>query len=140
MQVVGGFKVHLHGPAHEYRRGLGLFPQKSRHAAALVVLDELAGELLLQPLALFAAGQQQIAFHLHKPRRHFYKGAGAFRVGVGLRHGLRILVDELQDGNIVQVHLVFGHERQKQFQRAVEIFQMEGQFSCHAHTTVPMLE
>ena len=77
------------------------------HPAALVVLDELAGELLLHPLALGAPGQQQIALHLHEVSCHLDEGAG--NVGVcGLRglHGAGVLVDELEDGDVVQVHLV----------------------------------
>ena len=87
--------------------------QQSRHAAALVVLDELTGEFLLHALALFAAGQQQKAFHLHQMRRHFNEGAGCLGIGVSLLHGAGVLVDQLQDGDIVQVHLMLGHQSQQ---------------------------
>ena len=113
VQRIGVVPLHLHGTAHEYRGSLPFCAQQSRHAAALVVLDQLTGELLLHALALFAAGQQQKAFHLHQMRRHFNEGAGGLGVGVGLLHSAGVLVDELQNGNIVQVHLMFGHQRQQ---------------------------
>ena len=103
----------FHGAAHEYRGSLPFCAQQSRHAAALVVLDQLAGEFLFHALALFAAGQQQKAFHLHQMRRHLNEGAGGLGVGVGLLHGAGVLVDQLQDGDIVQVHLMLGHQRQQ---------------------------
>ena len=95
--------------------GLGLSggAERGRHPAALVVLDQLAGELLLHALALFAAGQKQVAFHLHQPRGHLDEGAGGFRVRVGPRHRGGVLVDQLQNGDVVQVHLMFGHKRQQ---------------------------
>ena len=113
VQVVGGVELHLHGRAHEHRGGLGFFAQQRSHAAALVVLDQLAGELLLHALAFFAAGQQQVAFHLHQPRGHFNESTGGFRVRVGLLHGAGVLIDQFQNGDVVQVHLMFGHKRQQ---------------------------
>ena len=113
VQRVGVVPLHLHGTAHEHRGSLPFCAQQSRHAAALVVLDELAGELLLHALALFAAGQQQKAFHLHQMRRHLNEGAGGFGVRVGLIHSAGVLVDELQDGDVVQIHFMFGHHRQQ---------------------------
>ena len=113
VQVVGVIELHLHGRTHKNRRSFGLLAQKRSHAAALVVLDQLAGELLLEPLALFAAGQKQVAFHLHQPRGHLDEGAGGFRVRVGPRHRGGVLVDQLQNGDVVQVHLMFGHKRQQ---------------------------
>ena len=54
----------------------------------------------------------------------------------GLRglHGAGVLVDELEDGDVVQVHLVLRHQRQQQFQRAFELFQMEGKLLRHQIT------
>jgi len=93
------------------RRGGGA--ERGRHPAALVVLDELTGEFLFHALTLFAAGQQQKAFHLHQMRRHLNEGAGGLGVGVGLLHGAGVLVDELQNRDIMQVHFMFGHQRQQ---------------------------
>ena len=113
MQCVGVIPLHFHGTAHEYRSSLPFCAQQSRHAAALVVLDELTGEFLLHALALFAAGQQQKAFHFHQMRRHLNEGAGGLGVRVGLLHGAGVLVDQLQDGDIMQVHFMFGHQSQQ---------------------------
>lgn len=113
VQCVGVIPLHFHGTAHEYRGSLPFCAQQSRHAAALVVLDELTGEFLLHALALFAAGQQQKAFHLHQMRRHFNEGAGGLGVRVSLLHGAGVLVDQLQDGDIMQVHFMFGHQSQQ---------------------------
>ena len=113
VQCVGVIPLHFHGAAHEYRGSLPFCAQQSRHAAALVVLDELTGEFLLHALALFAAGQQQKAFHLHQMRRHLNEGAGSLGVGVGLLHGAGVLVDELQNRDIMQVHFMFGHQSQQ---------------------------
>ena len=121
--------------ADEGRRRLRSGAEGRGHPAALVVLDELAGELLLHPLALGAPGQQQIALHLHQMRRHLDEGAGRLRVGSGVRrHGAGVLVDEFQNGDVVQVHLVLLHQRQQQFQRAFELFQMEGKLLRHQIT------
>ena len=62
---------------------------------------------------LFAAGQQQKAFHFHQMRRHFNEGAGGLGVRVSLLHGAGVLVDQLQDGDIMQVHFMFGHQSQQ---------------------------
>ena len=113
VQRVGVVPLHFHGTAHEHRGGFSFCAQQSRHAAALVVLDKLTGELLLHALALFAAGQQQKAFHFHQMRCHLNEGAGGLGIGVGLLHGAGVLVDELQNGDIVQVHFMFGHQRQQ---------------------------
>ena len=113
VQCVGVIPLHFHGTAHEHRGGFSFCAQQSRHAAALVVLDELTGEFLLHALALFAAGQQQKAFHLHQMRRHFNEGAGGLGVRVSLLHGAGVLVDQLQDGDIMQVHFMFGHQSQQ---------------------------
>jgi hypothetical protein len=113
VQRVGVVQLHLHGTAHEYRGSFPFCAQQSRHVAALVVLDELTGEFLFHALALFAAGQQQKAFHLHQMRRHLNEGAGSLGVGVGLLHGTGVLVDELQNGDVVQIHLMLGHQRQQ---------------------------
>ena len=113
VQRVGVVQLHLHRTAHEHRGGFSFCAQQSRHAAALVVLDQLTGEFLLHALALFAAGQKQVAFHLHQPRGHLDEGAGGFRVRVGPRHRGGVLVDQLQNGDVVQVHFMFGHQRQQ---------------------------
>ena len=113
VQGIGVVPLHLHRLPHEHRCLLPFCPQQSGHTAALVVLDELTGKLLLEPLALFAAGQKQVALHLHQPRSHFNKSAGGFRVGVCLLHRAGILIDQLQNGDVVQVHLMFGHKRQQ---------------------------
>ena len=103
----------LHRLSDEGGRRLRRGAEGRGHPAALVVLDELAGELLLHPLALFTAGQQQIALHLHQMGRHLDKGAGGLRVRVGLLHRAGVLVDQFQNGDIVQVHLMFGHKSQQ---------------------------
>jgi len=113
VQVIGGIELHFCRRAHEHRRGLRFFAQQRGHTAALVVLDELTGKLLFEPLALFAAGQKQVALHFHKPRSHFNKSAGGFRVGVCLLHRAGVLIDQLQNGDVVQIHLMFGHKCQQ---------------------------
>ena len=114
VQIVGVLPLHCHGRAHEGRVLRRLFPQKRGQAAALVVFDQLAGEFLLHPLARFTAGQQQTAFHLHQMRRHLDEGTCPLRVGLlVLLHRAGVLVDQLQDGDVVQIHLMFGHKRQQ---------------------------
>ena len=113
VQGIGVVPLHLHRLPHEHRCLLPFCPQQSGHTAALVVLDELAGEFLLHPLTLFAAGQQQIALHLHQMGRHLDKGTGGLRVRVGLLHRAGVLVDQFQNGDVVQVHLMFGHKSQQ---------------------------
>ena len=113
-EVVGVVLLHFQRSPDEDRGLLPFCAQCPGHPAALVVLDELAGEFLFHPLALFAAGQQQIALHLHQMRRHLDEGAGRLRVGSGVRrHGAGVLVDQLQDGDIMQVHFMFGHQSQQ---------------------------
>ena len=132
-EVVGVVLLHFQRSPDEDRGLLPFCAQRPGHPAALVVLDELAGQFLFHPLALFAAGQQQIALHLHQMRRHLDEGAGRLRVGSGVRrHRAGVLVDEFQNGDVVQVHLVLLHQRQQQFQRAFEVRQMEGQLFCHS--------
>ena len=121
--------------ADEGGRRLGGGAERGRHPAALVVLDELAGQLLLHPLTLGAAGQQQVALHLHKVGRHLDKGAGNVRVhGLCGLHGAGVLVDQRKDGDVVQVHLVLRHQRQKQLQRPLELLQMKGKLLRHQIT------
>ena len=112
-QVIGVVPLHLQGRADEDRGCFGFFPQLGSHPAALVVFDQPPGKLLLHPLTLFAAGQQQIALHLHQMGRHLDKGAGGLRVRVGLLHRAGVLVDQFQNGDVVQVHLMFGHKSQQ---------------------------
>ena len=106
-EIIGVVPFQPGRGAHEHGIFLSPLPQTGGHPAALVIFNELAGELLLHPLALGAPGQQQIALHLHEVSCHLDEGAG--NVGVcGLRglHGAGVLVDQLEDGDVVQVHLV----------------------------------
>ena len=132
-EIIGVVPFQPGRGAHEHSVLLSPLPQTGGHPAALVIFNELAGELLLHPLALFTAGQQQIALHLHQVGGHLDKGAGNFRVGaLGRFHRAGVLVDELQNGDVVQVHLVLLHQREQQLQRALKILQTEGQFFCHS--------
>ena len=103
----------LHRLSDEGGRRLRSGAEGRGHPAALVIFNELAGELLFHALTLFAAGQQQKAFHFHQMRRHFNEGAGGLGVRVSLLHGAGVLVDQLQDGDIMQVHFMFGHQSQQ---------------------------
>ena len=132
-QVIGIVPLHLQGRTDEDRGCFGFFPQLGSHPAALVVFDQPPGKLLLHPLTLFAAGQQQIALHLYQMRRHLDEGAGRLRVGIVCRgHCGGVLVDEFQNGDIVQVHLVLLHQRQQKLQRPLKVFEAKRQLLCHS--------
>ena len=139
MQQVGLFPLQLDRAADKDHHCLSPLPQPRGHPAALLVLNELPGKLLLHPLTLFAAGQEQIAFHLHQMGRHLNERAGDLRVSrLCCFYRAGVLVNEGQDRNMVQVHLVLGHQCQQQLQRAIEIFEVERQFVGH-QITAPRL-
>ena len=70
---------------------------------------------------------------------HLNERAGDLRVSRLCRfYRAGVLVNEGQDRNIVQVHLVLGHQCQQQLQRAIEIFEVERQFVGH-QITAPRL-
>ena len=115
-----------------HRHRFGPRPQLGRQPPAPVVLDQAAGELLFHLLRFLAPGQQKPALHLHQPGRHLDETAGNVRLP-GSGHHRRVLVDEVQNRDVVQVHLVGLDQGQQQFQRAVEVRQMEGQFRHPLH-------
>ena len=93
VQVIGGIELSISAGGRTNTGAASAFSAQQRsHTAALVVLDELTGKLLLEPLALFAAGEKAGSFHFHQPRSHFTKSAGGCLVGVCLLHRAGVLI------------------------------------------------
>ena len=124
---VGAVQLDLSRAAHRHKRGGGHFAQLGGHLAAGAVFDQLAGQLLFHALGLFASGQQQVAFHLHQTGGHFNEFAGNLHaLGAQPVNDGGVLLNQLQNGNVVQVHLVFAYQIEQQVQRAVKLSQMKG--------------
>ena len=126
-QLIGVVQLHLHGLSHRREGGGSHGSHAGGDLLAGAVFDELAGEFLLEALSLLTAGQQQVALHLHQTRRHLDELAG--HVQPVVRQGVDdggVLVDQVQDGDLVQIHLVFAHQIEQKVQRALELFQFKG--------------
>ena len=101
----------------------GTAAQLGGHLLAGAVLDQTPRQLCLHALGLGAARQQQRAFHLHQMRRHVDELAGNLHpVLLHFPDGSGVLLDQLHDVDIIEVHFIFAHQVQQQIQRALKIF------------------
>lgn len=58
---------------------------------------------------------------MHQPGRHLQELAGHLQVGfLPALDGLQILLQQLRDGNIVDINFVFLHQMQQKIQRPLE--------------------
>ena len=122
------------GRAHGCEQVPGAAAQAGGHLLAGAVFDQAAGQLGFHPLGLRRAGQQQRAFHLYQVGGHVDELAGRIHpVPLYTADDRGVLVNQLHDVDVVQVHFIFAHQIQQQIQRAFEIFQFEGQ-CLHAAT------
>ena len=121
---VGGYILRC---AHEKLSTDVHFGHFPRHQLAQPVFDQLAGQFAFQLLRLFVARQQHGGFDLHQPRRHLQKLGCHIQIGfLHLADGIHILRQHLGDGNIVNIQLVFLHQKQEQIQRPFKRGQLIG--------------
>ena len=76
--------------------------------------------------------QKHFGLDIHQLSRHGYKIAGDLQIHfLHPAQLLHILLQNLSDGNIVNIHLIFGDQMKQQIQRPVKGLQMISQRTFH---------
>jgi len=119
---IGLVRLELHRGAHI---NVVAEPQPLGRRAALPVFQQLVRQPAPQLLLLFAARKQGNGFQIHQARGHFEKFARDIHIlFLHCADLFHILVEQLRDGNVADIQLVFGDQIEQKIQRAVKYRKM----------------